>query len=59
MVNHCTVHCTTAKHSVGISTKLRCAEDPYSVSARVMTLTFIYEVTIEISTIVTMKIYPW
>ena len=44
-------------HCVRICAQLRCEEDPHSVSARIMTLTFIYEVTIKVSTILKMKIF--
>ena len=44
-------------HCVGISAQLRCAEDPHSVSVRNITLTFIYEVTNKVSTMLKMKIF--
>ena len=44
-------------HCVGISAQLRCAEDPYSVSVRIITLTFIYEVTNKVSTMLKIKIF--
>ena len=44
-------------HCVGISAQLRCAEDPHSVSVRIITLTFIYEVTNKVSTMLKMKIF--
>ena len=40
-----------------ISAQLRCAEDPHSVSVRIITLTFIYEVTNKVSTMLKMKIF--
>ena len=40
-----------------ISAQLSSAEDPHSVSVRVITLTFIYEVTNKVSTMLKMKIF--
>ena len=44
-------------HCMGISAQLRCAEDQHSVSVRVITLTFIYEVTKKVSAMLRMKIF--
>ena len=44
-------------HCVGISAQLRCAEDPHSISVCVITLTFIYEVTNKVSTMLEMNIF--